>query len=329
MNPKFDKMMQGLRAKDYDTFYVIDGEETYYTDIITQYFEDNILTEAEKDFNLIVLYGKDAEWTDVVNACRRFPMFAERQVVILKDAAQMKSLNELVPYLENPSPTTVFLIEHRFKKVDGRSKLATLIKKKGTSFTSDKLKDEEIPAWVQSYGKRANITINMPEAQTLASYLGNDLQKIVNEIEKVLINIPGENVLSAELIQKYIGISREYNVFEFPGSYTSGNGDKMVRMLNYFIANPKVAVMPVIVGAFTSHLSQLYEQHYNLQKGIKPKWMPGDVAKALQTFTLRQTEQAIMVVAEYSAKAVGINSSLDQTELLKEMMGRLAIVKAA
>lgn len=186
-----------------------------------------------------------------------------------------------------------------------------------------------MPGWIQSYGKRASIAINMPEAQTLASYLGNDLQKIVNEIEKVLINVPNEPALTSELIHKYIGISRDYNVFEFPGTYTTGNGDKMIRMLNYFIANPKVAVMPVIVGAFTSHLSQLYEQHYNMQKGIKPKWMPGDIARALQVFSLRQTEQAILVVAEYSAMAVGIDSNLHQTELLKEMMGKLAIVKAA
>src|SRR5690606_1656180 len=118
----------------------------------TNFFEEKILQEGEKDFNLIVMYGKDAYWADVVNACRRFPMFAEKQVVILKDAAQMRTLNELAAYLETPSPTTVFLIEHRFKKADGRGKLVKLSKEKGFYFTSEKIKEEQVPNWIKNHG---------------------------------------------------------------------------------------------------------------------------------------------------------------------------------
>ncbi len=318
--------MQHLHKKKFEPVYVIDGEETFYIDRITEFFEQEILTDAEKDFNLLTLYGKESNWVDVVNACRRFPMFAEKQVVILKDAAQMQTLNELVAYLEKPSPTTIFLLEHRFKKIDGRSKLATVAAKAGVAFTSEKIKDDALPAWIQHYGHDIDFQIGVSEAQLLAGFLGNDVQKIVNEIEKVRINVPNEKVLTGDLIQKYIGISRDYNIFEMPVAYTSGNWDKMIKMLKYFIANPKSAVMPVVIGSFTSHLSQLLEEHYNKRTGQKSKWRPDDFKMALANFSLPKTEKAILIVGEYSAKTVGIGTHLDGTELLMEMIGRLQLI---
>src|SRR4051812_19573025 len=231
MTADFKKLMQSLQTGQFAPVYLVDGEESYYIDIITSFFEEKILQPSERDFNLMVLYGKDTEWADVVNSCRRFPMFAERQVVIVKDAAQMRGLNELAGYLENPAPTTILLIEHRFKKADGRSKVVKYAKEKGIHFTSDKIKDEQVPNWIQSYGNTIGFAVHEREAQILATYLGNDLQKIVNEIEKVRINVPDEKELSAALIQKYIGVSRDYNVFEFPEALTNGDKDKLYRML--------------------------------------------------------------------------------------------------
>jgi DNA polymerase-3 subunit delta len=258
-------------------------------------------------------------------------MFAEKQVVILKDAAQMRSLNELVGYLENPSPTTIFLIEHRFKKADGRSKLLKLAKEKGIHFTSDKVKDDLVPTWIQNYGVEIGFHVGERESQILATYLGNDLQKIVNEIEKVRINVPDEKHLTAELIQKYIGISREYNVFEFPEALMNGDKDKLYRMLAYFVANPKAAPMVLIIGSFYSQFNRVYQAHFIHGKSEK------DAAAALGTWPsklreiiatsakwpLPKTESALMMIGEYSAKAVGIESNVADTELLKEMVGRL------
>ncbi|MBS1774058.1 MAG: DNA polymerase III subunit delta [Bacteroidetes bacterium] len=334
MTAEYKKLLQSLKAKEYAPVYLIDGEEPFYLDLITQYFEDNILLPHEKDFNLMVLYGKDVEWADVVNAARRFPMFAERQVVILKDAAQMRGFNELAGYLENPSPTTILLIEHRFKKADGRSKVVKYAKEKGYHFTSDKIKDDSMPAWIQGYGTEINFHVGERESQILASYLGNDLQKVVNEIEKVKINVPNEQHLTAELIQKYIGISREYNVFEFPEALTNGDKDKLYRMLNYFIANPKSAPMVLIVGSFYNHFNRLYQAHFLKGKSEK------DAATALGTYPSRvreimaaaarwplpKVEESLMVLSNYSSKAVGIESSAGDTELLKEMVGRLEAV---
>lgn len=329
MTAEFKKLFQSLEAQKFAPVYLLDGEEPFYLDMVTEYFEDKILQPHERDFNLMVLYGKDAEWADVVNACRRFPMFAERQVVILKDAAQLKGLNELAGYLENPSPTTVFLIEHRFKKADGRGKLVKLAKDKGFYFTSDKIKDDHVPGWIQAYGREIKFEIGERESQMLATYLGNDLQKIANEIEKVRINVPDEKYLTAELIQKYIGISREYNVFEFPETVTSGDRDKMYRMLAYFVANPKSAPMPLLVGSFYSHFNRLYLAHFLQGKpekdaaaamGVWPSKVREIMGLARQ-WPLQRVEYCMMLLGKYSTKAVGIESSAADTELLKEMVG--------
>ncbi|MBS1781695.1 MAG: DNA polymerase III subunit delta [Bacteroidetes bacterium] len=325
------QLFQSIEKKQFAPFYIIDGEEPFYLDRITEYFENHILKPAERDFNLLVMYGKDTDWPDVVNACKRVPMFADQQVVILKDAAQMRTLNELVGYLEKPSPKTVFLIEHRFKKVDGRSKLVKLAKDKGYYFTSDKIKDEQVPNWIQNYGVEKNFHVGEREAQILATYLGNDLQKIVNEIEKVRINVPEETRLTAEMIQKYIGISREYNIFELPDALTSNDKDKLYRMVAYFSANPKAAAMPLVIGSFYSHFNKLYLVHFIRGKSDKDAaaiigtW-PSKL-KELQSmtrqWTLPKVEFALAILANYSAKSVGINSNTDSSELLREMIGKL------
>ena len=327
----FKKILQTLEKREYAPVYLIDGEEPFYIDMLTEYFEDKILQPSERDFNLMVLYGKDTEWTDVVNACRRFPMFAEKQVVILKDASQMRTLNELVGYLENPSPTTIFLIEHRFKKVDGRGKLVKYAKDKGYYFTSDKIKDEQVPAWIQAYGREINFNIGERESQILATFLGNDLQKIANEITKVRINAAEETALTAEMIQKYIGISREYNVFEFPETLTNGDKDKMYRMLAYFIANPKSSPMPLLIGSFYSHFGKLYQACFLAGKsekdasaalGTYPNRARQMIATA-QKFSTRRIENCLMLLGKYSTKAVGIDNNTDDRELLKEMIGKM------
>lgn len=331
MTPDFKKLYKSLEAKQFAPVYLLDGEEPFYLDMITEYFEEKILEPHERDFNLMVLYGKDAEWADVVNACRRFPMFAERQVVILKDAGQLKGFGELAGYLENPSPTTVFVMEHRFKKADGRSKVVKYAKEKGIHFTSDKVKDENVPNWIQNYGREISFEIGERESQILATYLGNDLQKIVNEIEKVRINVKDEKYLTAELIQKYIGISREYNVFEFPEALTSGDREKLYRMLSYFLANPKSAPMVLLIGSFYSHFNRLYLANFLQGKPEK------DAATAMGTWPSKvreimaatrywhaaKVEYCLMLLGQYSTRAVGIDSNASDSELLKEMVGKL------
>jgi DNA polymerase III subunit delta len=331
MTADIKKLFQSLKAGQFAPFYLIDGEEPFYLDMITEYFEEKILQPGERDFNLMVWYGKDADWADVVNACRRFPMFAERQVVILKDAGQLKGFNELASYLENPAPTTIFLMEHRFKKADGRSKVVKYAKEKGFYFTSEKIRDEQIPNWIQVYGRETGFEIGEREAQVLATHLGSDLQKIVNEVEKVRINVPDEKQLTLPMIQKFIGVSREYNVFEFPETLTNGDKDKLYRMLSYFIANPKSAPMPLLIGSFYSHFNRLYQAHFLAGKpekemaaalGTYPSRVREIMATA-QRWPLHKLEYCLMLLGKYSTMAVGIESNTADTELLKEMIGKM------
>jgi DNA polymerase-3 subunit delta len=330
MTAEIKKLLQSLKSGQYAPVYLIDGEEPYYLDIITNHFEE-ILKPEERDFNLMILYGKDAEWADVVNACRRFPMFAEKQVVILKDAAQLKGFNELAGYLENPAPTTIFLIENRFKKADGRSKVVKLAKEKGFYVTSEKIRDEQVPNWIQAYGREIGFEVGEREAQILATHLGNDLQKIANEIEKVRINVPDEKHLTAQLIQKYIGVSREYNVFEFPEALTNGDKDKLYRMLSYFIANPKAAPMPLLIGSFYNHFNRLYQAHFLGGKsekemaaalGTYPSRLR-EIMAAAQRWPLPRLEYCLLLLGKYSTMAVGIGSNTHDSELLKEMIGKM------
>jgi DNA polymerase-3 subunit delta len=333
----FKKLLQSLQKGQFAPVYLIDGEEPYYIDIITDFFEEKILQSHEKDFNLTVFYGKDANWVDVVNACRRFPMFAERQVVILKDAAQMKDLGELVNYVELPSPTTIFLIEHRFKKVDGRSKLPKVVDKLGVLFTSNKIKDEALPDWITEYCESHGLKVHFNEAQMLAGYLGNDLQKIANEIEKVRLNLqPGETELTPQLIQKYIGISKEYNVFGFPDALTSGNKEQLYKMLSYFISSPKSAPPPLLVGVLYNHFEKMYVQHFTAGKspaqiasemGLKNEW----AAKAYvgrPQYSLAQIEECLQTLAEWSGKFVGIHSNVSDVDWLKEFTARIELILA-
>jgi len=331
MNAEFNKIIQSLKTKQYAPYYLIDGEEPYYIDLITSHFENDILDPSQKDFNLLILYGREADWADVVNACRRFPMFAERQVVILKDAANLKGFNELAGYMERPSGTTVLLIEHRFKKADGKTKVVKYAKDKGLYFNSEKIRDEKMPAWIQDFGRQVGFKIGQREAETLASHLGNDLQKIANEIEKVRINVPGETELTAADIQKYIGVSREYNIFEFPEVVTGNDRNKMYKMLAYFLASPKAAPMPLIIGSFYSHFSKLYTANFLHGKSDKDAAAAlftyptkvRDIMATAQRWPLPKIEHCLMLISEYSTKAVGVNSNTDDRALLKELIGRL------
>ncbi len=328
MSAEFSKIINSVKMRQFAPFYLVDGEEPFYIDRLTHVFENEILQPHERDFNLITLYGKDVSWSDVVNACRRFPMFSDYQVVILKDAAQLKDFGELLGYLEKPSPTTVFLIEYRFKKADGKTKLVKYAKEKGYYFTSEKLKDDAMPRWIQDFGREVGFQIGEKESQILATYLGNDLQKIANEIEKIRINVPEEKELSAALIQKYIGISREYNVFDFPDAIIRGDKDKVYRMLTYFMANPKSAPLPLVIGSMYGQFSKLYVAHFQRGKSEKEAaaalgTYPSRVKElmaATQQWPLHQVEYILLLMAKYSTISVGIKKTTTDTELLKEMV---------
>lgn len=341
MNAEFRKIQQDIRLKQFAPVYLIDGEETFYLDKITELFENNILQPAERDFNLTVLYGKDVTPSDVLNACRRFPMFAERQVVILKDAAQIKNgdaddkeskgLNGLLPYIEKPAPYTVFLIEYPLKKADGKTKLVKKIKEKGVYFTADKRKDDDMPSWIEEYGHTINFKIDRKEAEALATCLGNDLKKIENEISKIRISEPEATQLTHQHITKYLGVSKEYNIFDLPITLTGNDEVKLMRMIHYFSTHSKAAPMPLVIGAFYGHFARLYAYYFvkhlpDKEAGAKMgtnSYYLGSMKKIYEQWPINRIENAIITLSRYSRKAVGMSNAAGDRDLFKEMIGKL------
>jgi len=331
----YKQIVDSIQNKKYAPVYFLDGEEPYYFDKLIELFEEKILLPSERDFNLSVLYGRDVNWKEVINVCRRFPMFAERQLVILKDAGALAEIGELGAYFEQPSPTTILVVEYRNKKVDGKTKLSKIIKVHTVYFTAEKVKEEAMPAWIQRFGKEIGFEIGDREAEMLTLYLGNNLQKIANEIEKIRINAPEEKALTPALIQKHIGISREYNIFDFPEAFSTGNKDKLYRMLSYFLTNTKAAPMVLVTASFYTHFIQIYkanhaaklpEKEWAAAIGISPYYAKNVMSKT-RKWPLHKVEECLLIIAQYNARAVGLDSSASDTELLKEMMGKLELVE--
>ncbi|HET8573021.1 MAG TPA: DNA polymerase III subunit delta [Edaphocola sp.] len=319
----FNDIIQEIDKGQLSPVYLLDGEEPYYIDRLLEKLE-SLVPEEEKDFNLITFYGKDCNWQEVVNAARQFPMFGERILVVLREAAQLKDINELSAYVSAPQSSTVLVIEHRFKKMDGRSKLPKLLDKQGVYFTSSKLKEEQVPEWIIQYCQANDSKIDIPEAQLIAANLGDDLQKIANELGKIWLNKEDGRDITAEKIEKYIGINREYNILELPNVLFDNNTDRLANMLNYFSANPKVAAMPALIGIFCSFLQKVYLAQFVPQNFTKDRQLGiwNHHRKVATRYAPLQIHKSIAVLEEFSHKSVGIDSA-NKDDLLREMIGKL------
>lgn len=324
----FNRILSLLKSKQYNPLYLLEGEEAFYIDQLIDIFDEQILDADQKDFNLITLYGKDSEWSDVINACSRFPMFAEHTIVILREALQLKNMDELIPYFKKPTASTIFVIDHRGKETNSKDKWArTIADSGGIIFKSQKLSEAEMPGWIQQYGGMQKLKIEKEQAETLAAYLGNDLQKITNELDKVRINEPELSVLSPELIEKYIGISRDYNFLDLPKVIFQNDTVKLSRMLTYFVANPKSAPLPPLVATFYTFADKIY-RCYSV-----PNDFNNPDSKALYyyreyaaRFSVETIHKFIVLLNDLALKTVGINTGTkNDGEILKEMVAKLIL----
>lgn len=331
-----NEILKQIREGKTKPVYFFDGEEPYFMDVLVEAFEKNILLEHEKDFNFKVFFGKDAFWNDIVNECRSFPVFASKRLVILKEASQLKNFDSLDSYFKNPADTTIFIVVHKYKKVDGRGVLGKYIKSQEAKskieyVTFEKIKDYNLSDWILQYCQKSKIKISAANADLLATYLGNDLQKVVNEIEKVRINIKEGEEISEELIERYIGISKDYNVFQFPKAIIERDANMAYKIVHYYVANPKETPMVVITAMLYTEFCKLYKYHYarNLPQneaakaiGIAPFFMK-DYQRASQTYNLSQTIKAIELIHEYNLHALGIQIANNDIGMLKELSFKL------
>lgn len=304
--------------------YFFDGEEPFFIDKLLDFFEEQLIPESERDFNQITLYGKDTNWKEVLNAARRFPMFSEKLLVILKEAAQMKDIQELLAYVENPNPSTVLVIDHRNKKLAANTKLAKAVNKTGVYFHAQKIKEQELLPWILQYAAAENLRLSAEAAEMLALYLGTDLNKVENEIQKILLNLPDRKAeIGPAEVEKYIGISRDYNPLELPDALFEKDRTRLARMMNYFIANPKALPLPLFMGLLCNFLQGVYLSYFtkaNFQQdralGIWSKHR-----KIAAQYPLEKIKASVQLLETFSHKSVGIDSA-NKDDLLKEMIGR-------
>jgi DNA polymerase-3 subunit delta len=327
-----EKIISEWQKKIFKNIYWLEGEEDYYIDMIVDYAENKILNEAEAGFNLTVFYGKDADWAAVVNACKRYPMFAERQVVLLKEAQQMKDLDKLENYAENPLNSTIFVVAYKTKTLDKRSKLYKLLKKSAEIFTSEKIKDYKLQEWIGEYLKSKGYKINAKAISLLDEHIGNDLNRIVNEIEKLALNLKDKKEITEDDIEKYIGISKEYNVFELQAAIAKKDLSKAIKIIQYFEGNPKAGPIQMVLPALYASFSKVYTvfgMQDRSEAALKPHFYfnSNAVKNAMETinnYGYEGIERILLLLHHYNLKGVGVgDTGTSDASLMKEMVVKM------
>ena len=327
-----EKIISDWKNKSFKPLYWLEGEEEYFIDKVMNYAEHLILTESEAAFNLTVFYGKDANWAEVINACSRYPMFAERQVVLLKEAQQMKDIEKLESYIENPLSSTVFVVSYKEKKLDARKKFTRLVKEKGVLFTTKKMYDRDLPQWSQEMMQAKGLSINQKGLALLVDHIGNDLVRIENEIDKLSVNLGKRTTITEDDIEKYIGVSKEYNVFELQAALAAKDLAKSIRIIQYFDANPKAGPIQMVLPSLYNFFSKVFmvfgagtndEKTIAVAIGINPYFVK-DYLQAAKLYTYPGVEKALLLMHSYNLKSVGVGSiGTNDASLMKEMIVKM------
>ena len=327
-----EKIISDWKKKVFKPVYWLEGEEEYFIDKAIDYAEHHILNESEASFNLSVFYGKDANWADVLNACRRYPMFAERQVVLRKEAQQMKDVEKLEPYIETPLSSTVFVISYKEKKLDARKKFAKLVKENGVLVTTKKMYDKDVPAWTQELVHSKGLTISPRGLALLVDHIGNDLTRIENEIDKLSVNLGKGTNITEDDIEKYIGVSKDYNVFELQAALAAKDLARTIRIIQYFEANPKAGPIQLILPSLYSFFSKVFmifgagtndEKTIATSIGVNPYFMK-DYLQAARLYSYPGVEKVLLLLHQYNLKSIGVGSTAtEDASLMKEMVVKM------
>jgi len=327
-----EQIINDWKRKIFKPIYWLEGEEEYFINEVMEFAEHHLLPEEEKSFNLSIFYGKDADWASVVNACMRYPMFAERQVVLLKEAQQMRDLSKLEPYIQQPLGSTVFVVSYKDKKVDGRSKLAKLLKDKGELLSTKKLYDNQLPEWIIELLQARGLSINQKALYLLIDHIGNDLTRIKSEIEKIQINLGTRKEIHEDDVENFVGISKEYNAFELQAALVRKDLSKALRIIQYFESNPKAAPIQLVLPALYSFFSKVYmifgipgpdEKTVAATLGVSPFFVK-DYLLASTNYGFTGIENALLLLHQYNLKSVGIGAvNIEDGSLMKELVVKL------
>ena len=329
----YEQILTDLRKKVYNPVYFLMGEEPYYIDVISDFIQNNILNETEKEFDQTILYGKDVDINTVINAAKRYPMMGAYQVLIIKEAQLIKDWDNLVHYLSKPLKSTILVFCYKYGTPDKRKKWVLELSKVATVYESSKLRDYEVGSWISKYCKSKNVAIDDKAAAMLTDFLGTDLSKLVHELEKLVLTKPSDmHSITPELVDKNIGISKDFNVFELQAALINRDVLKANRIIHYFAENKKANPMVMVLAQLFKFFSELMLYHYLPDKSqgivaselkINPYFVK-DYQKASQVFGAWKTMNIISFIRETDSRYKGIdNPSTDEGELMKELIFKI------
>ncbi len=330
---EFQQIMADLKNRQFKPVYFLMGEEAYYIDEITNYIVHNVLSEEEKGFNQTIFYGKDVDASTVVMAARRYPMMSPYQVIVVKEAQYLDKIEELQHYASSPLSSTILVINYKYKTLDKRKKLATILKKSQSIFEFKKLYDNQISAWISGYLKNKGMTMDMKAGMILAESLGTDLSKIVKELDKLQVAIgAGVKHITVEHIEKNIGLSKDYNSFELQKAVINKDVLKANKIIKVFAKNPKDHPIQATISVLFNYFSKLMVYYYLADKGkanvarelsINPFFVQ-DYALGARNYPARKVVAIISDLRTYDMKSKGFNNvSADMGDLLKELIFRI------
>lgn len=348
-----NSILLDLKRKIFKPVYFLSGEEAYYIDVISDYIEKNALEEADKEFNQTVVYGKDTDLVTILGLAKQFPMMSDYQVVIVKEAQNIKELNksaggedspkssataansasqQFLGYINSPQPTTILVFCFKYKTIDKRSAIAKALQKNAVYLESAKLYDNQVPDWIGNYVKDKNYSIGPKATFLMAEFLGNDLGKIANEINKLMISLPEGSEITADLVQDNIGISKDFNVFELQDALAKKDILKANRIINHFAANEKEHPAVMVLSSLFGYFSKILKFHFLADKskfaaaqalGVNPYFVDG-YAKAAANYNSVKLKNIFSYLKEYDLKSKGVdNSGISTGELMKELVFKI------
>ena len=337
LNP--NQVLAELRSGKYAPVYFLQGEEPFYIDQISDYIEEHCIPEHEKGFNQTVLYGKDVNMGQVITNARRFPMMAEKQLVIVKEAKDIQDIDKeegqklLIDYLNQPVPSTVLVFAHKHKKLDGRKPLSKEVKSKALLLTTTKLYDNQVPQWIEEYVREKGLKIEPDATRMLSEYLGTNLERQSNEINKISLNMKEGEAITAALIQKYVGINKDFNAFELQKAMAMGDVVKANRIVNYFTANIKANSPIMVIAMIYPFYAKLLMAHGAKDKSpanlarvlrVSPHMVSREYVPAMNRISLAKAVQCISILKEADMRAKGVEAgAMSQGDILKEMVYKL------
>ena len=333
MGVTYEEIISDLKKRIFKPVYFLAGEESYYIDLISDYIEENILPEAERSFNQVILYGEETTVPAIIDTARKFPMMSSHQVVIVKEAQSLKKIDDFLFYLEKPMPSTILVINYKYRAIDKRTKFYKALTSQAVYFESPRLRDYQVPAWIERYLMAEGIKTDPTASAMLTEYLGTDLHKIVNELNKLLITLPpGKPVITTSLIEKNIGISKDYNNFELQKAVGERNILKANRIVRHFASNPKDNPITLSIASLFSHFVRLLTYHYLTDKSknnvaatlkINPYFVR-DYELSASKYSVAKTVQAIALLRTYDMKSKGYgNLSSEPGDILKELVFKI------